>query len=81
MEKIEQFIKKVLLEITGEDISDNHLSLLDEELLDSMSILYLVSEIEDKFEIQIPMDEIVEDNFQNMESIVAYIKSKCENCQ
>lgn len=47
-------------------------------MLDSMSILYLVSEIEDDFSIQIPVQEVIESNFKNIESIVKYVSDKCE---
>lgn len=73
---IEQFIKDVLEEVTGETIEDKGLPLLEEELLDSMSILFLVSEIEDKYAIQVPMEDVVEDNFKNIESIVDYVNKK-----
>lgn len=80
MERIEQFVKSVLEEITGENINDNNLLLLEEELLDSMSILYLVSEIENEYGMQIPVEEVVEKNFKDIESIINYINCKCENC-
>lgn len=73
---IEQFVKGVLEEVTGEAIEDNSLLLLEEEMLDSMSILFLVSEIEDKYSIQVPMEEVVENHFKNIESIVKYVDSK-----
>lgn len=76
MTNIEQFIKDVLEEVTGETIEDNGLPLLEEEMLDSMSILFLVSEIEDKYAIQVPMEDVVEDNFKNIESIVDYVNKK-----
>lgn len=79
MKDIELFVQSVLEEITGEVIDDNGLMLLEKELLDSMSILFLVSEIEDKFEIQIPMEDVVEDNFKNIESIARYVSEKVEN--
>lgn len=77
MDKIEQFIKNVLEEITGESVGDNQLLLLEEELLDSMSILYLVSEIEEEYGIQVPVEEIVEENFKNIDMIIKYINHKC----
>lgn len=78
MKDIEQFIKGVLEDITGEEIVDNELLLLEEELLDSMSILFLVSEIEDKYSIQVPMEDVVEDNFKNIGSITKYVYKKTE---
>lgn len=78
MADVEQFIKGVLEEITGEMIADNELLLLEEELLDSISILFLVSEIEERYGIQIPMEEIVENNFKNIASIVAYVEKRID---
>lgn len=79
--EIEQFVKNVLEEASGENIDDNSMLLLEEEILDSVSILYLVSELEDKYEIQIPLDDVVENNFKNIESIVEYTISKVEKCK
>lgn len=79
--EIEQFVKNVLEEVSGENIDDNSMLLLEEEILDSVSILYLVSELEDKYEIQIPLDDVVENNFKNIESIVEYTISKVEKCK
>lgn len=79
--EIEQFVKNVLEESSGENIDDNSMLLLEEEILDSVSILYLVSELEDKYEIQIPLDDVVENNFKNIESIVEYMMSKIEKCK
>lgn len=79
--EIEQFVKNVLEEASGENIDDNSMLLLEEEILDSVSILYLVSELEDKYEIQIPLDDVVENNFKNIESIVEYTMSKIEKCK
>lgn len=76
MADIEKFIKNVLEEITGEIIAENSLLLLEEEMLDSMSILFLVSEIEDKYAIQIPIEDVVEENFKNIESIVNYVDKR-----
>ncbi len=76
MENTEQFIKNVLEEVTGETIVDNGILLFEEELLDSMSILFLVSEIEEKYGIQVPMEEVIESNFKNIESIVKYVNRK-----
>lgn len=79
MTDIERFIKDVLEEVTGETIVDKGLLLLEEEMLDSMSILFLVSEIEDKYAIQVPMEDVVEDNFKNIESIVNYVDKKIKS--
>ena len=71
-------IKEQIYEILSlmlEDIEiDDGTMLLDEGLLDSIGILYLVSELEEKNGIKIPLDGITEDHFKNIESIKSYIE-------
>ncbi len=62
-----------LLEIL-EDIQpgvdyENCTTLIDDEILDSFSILSLVSEIEDAFEIEIEPVELVAENFNSAQSL------------
>lgn len=73
-------IKKQIYEILNEiaediDITDETL-LLDEGILDSVSILYLVSELEDKNGIHIPVEEISEEHLKTVSDIEKFVKSK-----
>lgn len=43
--------------------------LVDGGYLDSLSILSLVAEIEEEFEVQIPTVEIIPDNFNSLEAL------------
>ena len=54
---------------------DESTLLLEEEVLDSVSMLYLVTELENEYKIQIPLDAVTEDNFKNIDSIVKYVFS------
>lgn len=47
----------------------NTKDLVDGHHLDSLTILSLVSEIEDEFDIEIPTIEIVPNNFNSVESL------------
>lgn len=47
----------------------NTFDLIDGHYLDSLTILSLVSEIEDAFEVEIPTIEIVPANFNSVESL------------
>ena len=77
MEKdVKDFIKRIIIEATGvEEIYDNT-SLLEGDILDSMSILYLVSEIEDKYGINIDVHEVTEENFSNILDITRMVIGK-----
>ena len=44
------------------------------EDLDSMDIIALIAELEDKFDIEITMEEKTEENFQNVDTLVEMIK-------
>jgi acyl carrier protein len=45
-------------------------------VLDSITIVELSVEIENEFGISIPLEEIVESNFQTVNSICTFIKAK-----
>lgn len=49
--------------------------LLEEEILDSVSILILVTEIEEKYQIEIPMEEVNPNNFASVRSIIELLIS------
>lgn len=53
-------------------------SLLQEDVLDSVSVLVLVQDMEEQFGISIEVEEITENNFKNVESIVALIAEKMQ---
>jgi acyl carrier protein len=50
--------------------------LWESKILDSMSIVELVVEIENEFSIKVPFNEIVVENFETIELIMKYIESK-----
>lgn len=51
-------------------------SLWQSKVLDSISIVELIVELENEFNVSIPFNEIVEDNFETVERIVVYINSR-----
>ena len=50
--------------------------LWESKILDSISIVELVVEIENEFSIKIPFNEIVVENFETIENMIHYIDSK-----
>jgi acyl carrier protein len=50
--------------------------LLDEGIVDSMGAVELVAFLEDRFEISIPDDEIVEDDFSTIAAIAGFVIRK-----
>ena len=53
---------------------ENCETLIDDNYLDSLSILSLVAEIEDNFDVQIPTVEIIPSNFNSAKAIWELIK-------
>jgi acyl carrier protein len=45
-------------------------------VLDSITIIELVVELENEYNIKVPFNEIVTENFETVEQIVLYLKSK-----
>ena len=63
MGEVNEKIKEIIMELQPYVEFDNTTNLLQEEVLDSVSILVLVQEMEDLFEITIAPEEITENNF------------------
>lgn len=69
MEKLYEILEKLQPEV---DFTTCH-NLVDGHYLDSLSILSLVAELEDEFDIVIPTVEIIPANFNSAEDIWAMI--------
>lgn len=54
------------------DAEDEDLNIAED--IDSMDIIALIAELEDKFDIEITMEEKTEENFQNVDTLVEMIK-------
>ena len=68
---------KELLEILNElhpDVDfEKEESLIEDKILDSLDIVSLISEIDDRFDVVIPPEEIVPENFNSAKAIWALI--------
>ena len=76
-------MKEELLKIL-EDINDDIVgyegdNLFDDDILDSLSVIDLVAELEDHFGIEIDPKYIVEENFSSVDAILALIESLKKN--
>ncbi len=50
--------------------------LVDDEIIDSLDLVSLVSEIMDEFGVKIPVDEITPENFNSLDAILALIERR-----
>ena len=63
-----------ILEETRPDIDfEKEKALIDDELLDSFDIISIVSEINDAFDISINVNDLLPENFNSVEAILALI--------
>lgn len=53
---------------------ENEKRLIDDHLLDSLSIISLVAELEDTFDVTIPAVEIIPDNFNSAEAMLEMLQ-------
>jgi acyl carrier protein len=53
-----------------------HDSLLEQGVIDSMAMLELVNFLEGLYDIEIPDDDLMPENFDSLASIVAYVDKK-----
>lgn len=70
MDKIIEILRGV-----KEDVDyENEDQLIDDEIIDSLELMEIISELEDEFGISIEMDDITPQNFNSAETILALVK-------
>ena len=77
---IEQEIRQFIIDnfLFGEPETElsNDDSLLDQGIIDSMGVLELVTFLEDKYEVEIPDDELVPTNLDSVNRLVQFVQRK-----
>ena len=64
---------EILNELHPEVDFENNESLIDDGILDSLDIVSLVTEIYSEFDVTIPAEEIVPENFKSAKALMALI--------
>lgn len=75
MKELLEILKEIKPEIDYEEEKE----LITDGLLDSFDIITLVSEINDKFNIEFPVTEVVPENFENIEALYNTIQKIKDN--
>ena len=68
-EKIEEILKEL---VTGIDVECD--TLVDSGYINSLVLINLISELDIEFDIEIPFDELVTENFNSVKTIEALVK-------
>ena len=51
-------------------------ALVDDEILESLAIVTIVSELKDVFDVEITVDDLVPENFNTVEAMLALIQAR-----
>ena len=70
MEELLEILKSIRPDVNFE----NETELIDEGILDSFDVVSIISEIDDKFDVQIRINELDPENFNSVESIWSLIQ-------
>ena len=70
MEKLLEILNSLHPDVDFENTAD----LIDDGILDSLDIVTLVTEINSVFDVTIPAEEIVPENFNSAEALMALIE-------
>ena len=77
-DKLRQFIIENFLFGNDNATLDDGESFLDSGIIDSTGILEVVGFLEDEFEFEVMDEELVPDNFDSVDKLVAYIAKKMQ---
>ena len=69
MEKLLEILENIKPGVDYENVK----TLIDDHYLDSLSILSLIAEIEDEFDVIVPTIEIIPENFNSVEAMMNLI--------
>lgn len=73
---LEEFIASELIGNDEDNLFDHKTRLIETGIIDSMGIMKLLAFIEETYSIQLNDGEIVPDNFETVDTIVALIDKK-----
>ena len=74
-EVLQKFISQELL--NGHQLVSTEDNLLTDDILDSLGVISLVIFIEKQFEINVPPEDILIENFRTINVITNYIEGRC----
>ncbi len=69
-----QEIINILQEINPYTEINESSNLLGEDILDSTGLLVLIAEIEEKYNVEIPLDELQIEDFETVSGIVRFVE-------
>lgn len=78
---IRRFIVQEILFESDEEVLDFEEPLLETSILDSAGLLHLVIFLDEKFDISIPRDDLVPENFETIRATSSYVRAKTASAE
>lgn len=73
----EQLLQILTEAVPGVDF-ETETALVDDEILTSLDIVTIVSELKDAFDAEISVDDLIPENFNTLDAILALIEARKE---
>ena len=71
-------VLEILTEIRGDIDFENETKLIDDNILASLDIVSIVGEFNDEFDVEISVEDLVPENFNSVDAMVALIEAAQE---
>lgn len=78
---MEEKVLEVLEEYCEEALDYTGDNMMEEGVIDSFTVINVVSELEDVFDIEIDAKYVVAENFRNKEAIIELVRQLMEACE
>lgn len=65
---------KILTNLHGDIDFYSHITLIDDSVLDSFDLITIIADVSDKFDVDIPVEEILPENFNSAKALYALIE-------
>ena len=77
---MEEKIVDLIIKLTGfEELKENlNVDLIEEDILDSLAFIELISSLEEEFDIEIQPTQVANDTWRSVENIVKMVEEKME---
>lgn len=74
---LEELLEILTEAVPGVDF-ETETALVDDEILESLDIVTIVSEIKEAFDVEISVDDLIPENFNSVQAMLALIEARKE---